>query len=85
MVARLLPHKDIRTLNIEKPQAKEAVEKTEIQTPKKEEKTEEKIIETKQLTMKQNAEAVEPDKPNEGFVEVTVKIKTPDKKQKSQD
>ena len=70
---------------VEKPQAEEAAEKTEIQTPKKEEKTEEKTIETKDSTMKQNAEAVEPEKPNEGSVEVTVKIKTPNKKEKSQD
>jgi len=35
--------------------------------------------------MEQNAESMEPDKPNEGFVEVTVKIKTPKKKEKSQD
>ena len=35
--------------------------------------------------MEQNAEAVEPEKPNEGTVEVTVKIKTPKKKEKSQD
>ena len=67
----------------EKPQAKEAAEKTEIQTPK-EEKTEEKIVETKQLAMKQNAEAEEPEKPNGSLVEVTVKINTPDKKQKNQ-
>jgi hypothetical protein len=33
--------------------------------------------------MKQNAEAGKPDKTNEGFVEVTVKIKTPQKKEKS--
>ena len=70
---------------VEKPQAEEATEKTEIQTPKKEEKTEEKTVETKDSTMEQNAEAVEPEKPNEGSVEVTVKIKTPKKKEKSQD
>ena len=70
---------------IEKPQAQEAAKKTEIQTPEKEEKTEEKTVETKQLTMKKT-EAVEPEKPNEGSVEVTVKIKTPKKKkEKSQD
>ncbi len=70
---------------VEKPQAQEAAEKTEIQAPKKEEKTEEKTIETKQSTMEQNAEAVEPEKPKEGSVEVTVKIKPPKKKEKSQD
>ena len=35
--------------------------------------------------MEQNSEATEPGKPNEGSVEVTVKIKTPKKKEKSQD
>jgi len=67
---------------VEKPQAEEVAEKTENQTSKKEEKTEQKTIETKQLKMEQNAEAVEPEKPNEGFVEVTIKIKTPKKKEK---
>jgi hypothetical protein len=70
---------------LKSPKLKRQLRKQKSKHQKKEEKTEEKIIETKQLTMKQNAEAVEPDKPNEGFVEVTVKIKTPDKKQKSQD
>ena len=68
---------------VEKPQAQETTEKPEIQTPKKEEKTEEKTIETKNSTMQQNAETAEPEKPNEGNVEVTVKIKTPKKKEKS--
>jgi len=71
---------------VEEPQAEEAAEKTETQTPKKEETPEEKTTETKQSTIEQNAEAVEPEKSNEGSVEVTVKIKTPKKKkEKSQD
>jgi len=70
---------------VENPQAQEAAEKTEIQTPKKEEKTEENV-ETEQLRMEQNEDAVEPENPNEGSVNVTVKIKTPKKKkEKSQD
>jgi hypothetical protein len=35
--------------------------------------------------MKQNAEAAEPKKPNEGSVEGAVKIKTPKKKEMRQD
>jgi len=67
---------------VEKPQAQEVTKKTEIQTPKKEEKTEEKTVETKNSPMQQNAETAEPEKPDEGAVEVTVKIKTPKKKEK---
>ena len=45
----------------------------------------EKTVENKDSTAEQKAEAVEPEKPEEGNVEVTVKIKTPKKKEKKQD
>ncbi len=64
---------------IEKPQTQKAAEKTAIQIPAEEEKPPEKTVETEQLTVKKT-EAVEPEEPNEGSVEVTVKIKTPKKK-----
>jgi membrane protein len=67
----------------EKSQAQDETEKTETQTPTKEEKTEEKTIETKDSTIEQKTEAVEPENPNEGDVEVTIKIRTPKKKEKS--
>ncbi len=64
---------------IEKPQTQKSAEKTAIQIPAEEEKLPEKTVETEQLTVKKT-EAVEPEEPNEGSVEVTVKIKTPKKK-----
>ncbi len=69
----------------QKPEAEKTTVKTSIQTPKKEGRAEEKDVETKQLPMEEKTEEAEPEKPDEGKVEVTVKIKTPDKKPKSND
>ncbi len=64
---------------IEKAQAKEATEK-----PLKQMKGEETGVETKD-SIENKEETGEPEKPDEGSVEVSVKIKTPEKKQKSEE
>ena len=66
---------------VEKPKVIETTEKTESQTPK----MEEQHVEAKPLTIEEKAETTEPEKPNEGSLEVTIKIKTPKKKKKIQD
>lgn len=63
---------------------KESPEKKEIQPSNEEQKTQEENVEVTHLEAEKKADTVESKNPNEGNVEVTVKIKRPDKKKQAQ-
>ncbi len=67
-----------------KPKVKETPDETKIQAPMKEEKAE-RSIEAESPIVENKTGIVEPKEPDEGSVEVTVKIKSPRKKQSPRD